>query len=221
VAKVRLQGYGGPIEGLPEVCLRCGAPGTVFKRKTFSWFPGWIYVLLVTGLVPFLVVALVLTRRRTVEAPLCAEHKNHWLIRQLVVLLSFLFLIVVGLGTFVALGTFADEGGFDLVCFGWFILLIAWLILAAVMQMTAIRPIKITDTTITLVGVCDEFVQAYQEVLPRVPVDELVSEHWQQSRSRSSRPVRRAADESDQVQRPEEDKSRRTPPDDAYWEEKP
>ena len=37
----------GPVseEGdLPEVCIKCGAPATAHKYKTFSWFPGWVYV---------------------------------------------------------------------------------------------------------------------------------------------------------------------------------
>jgi len=221
VAKIRLQGYGGPVEGLPAVCLRCGAPASVLKRKTFSWFPGWIYVLLVTGLLPFAIVAIVLTRRRTVEAPLCEEHKNHWLIRQGGVWGSFLLLLLLGFGSFAALvGTEGRDSVAGFLCFGWLIGLVGWIVLAAVIQATSIRPVKITDTTITLVGVSKEFVEAYQGQLPRLAVDNVVSERWQQSRSWHSHSTRQDAQESDRVQPPGNDTGR-TPPPDAYSEEAP
>jgi hypothetical protein len=78
------------VKNLPDVCLRCGAPATLHKSKTFSWHPPWVYVLLIAGLLPFAIVAIVLTKRRRVEAPLCEQHKHHWLIRQLLILPTFL-----------------------------------------------------------------------------------------------------------------------------------
>ena len=58
---------------LPAVCMKCGAPATTWKSKTFSWHPPWVYVLILIGLLPFAIVAMVLTKRRTILAPLCAR----------------------------------------------------------------------------------------------------------------------------------------------------
>jgi hypothetical protein len=84
MAVIRLEGRGNEQYDLPEVCMKCGAPAAVRKRKTFSWYPPWVALLLLAGLLPFIIVALILTKRRTVDAPLCEDHTNHWLWRGLV-----------------------------------------------------------------------------------------------------------------------------------------
>src|SRR5215831_3550225 len=71
---------------LPRICMRCGAPADLQKRKTFSWCPGWVHVLILVGLLPWLIVLLVLTKRKTVYVPLCNEHKNHWFVRTMITL---------------------------------------------------------------------------------------------------------------------------------------
>src|SRR5262245_60095643 len=99
MATLHLESYDGEVGDLPDLCMQCGAPSAVRKNKRFSWFPPWVWILLfVCGLVPFAIVALVMTKRRTVNVPLCEAHKNHWLWRQLVVVGGLLALI----GIFVA-----------------------------------------------------------------------------------------------------------------------
>ena len=44
----------------------------------------------------------------------------------------------------------------------WFVIA-AWVVLTVWLLMTAIRPTKITDRSITLAGVSEEFVRAYEE----------------------------------------------------------
>jgi hypothetical protein len=83
MAEVELFDTGGDGPDLPDVCMRCGAPATVRLPTVFAWSPPWTYLLLLLGLLPFF-VALVLARRMTVRAPLCARHKNPWWRRQLV-----------------------------------------------------------------------------------------------------------------------------------------
>ena len=82
---LRLDSY-EEMRELPAVCLRCGAPTVLRKSKTFSWCPQWVWLLLFFGLIPFAIVALILTKRRTILVPLCAKHKNHWLWRQLLMM---------------------------------------------------------------------------------------------------------------------------------------
>src|SRR2546423_13064777 len=75
---------------LPPVCMRCGQPAEQFVSKVFAWHPSWVYFLLFVGLLPFIIVALIITERARVDAPLCAVHKGHWSKRTWTLLLSFL-----------------------------------------------------------------------------------------------------------------------------------
>ena len=216
MADVRLESYDGDVLELPDVCLQCGAPATVHKRKKFSWFPPWVWILLFCGWLPFLIVALVLTKRRTIAAPLCEQHKNHWLWRQLLVLGSLFGVIAVGVVTGLAMS--ATENGDNetlsgLLCGGTVILLIVWVILAVVVQATSIRPKEITDRGIRLTGVAPAFVEAYEEEWRIAPdrLDDLARERWHDPR-RAGRSGKPALDDDERIQ-PGEDDDRRQPPD--------
>lgn len=155
-------------EDLPAVCMCCGAPATQHVRKVFSWYPPWVLVLLLAGVIPFAIVASVLSKRMRIAAPLCGAHKGHWFRRALLVWLSLLALIVLSIGLIVLvsmanrqLGHGGDLSGW--VCLGIVVLLVGWIVLVAVQQYTAIRPTEITDLRMTLTSVSPEFVQALQE----------------------------------------------------------
>ncbi len=191
------------------------------KKKTFSWYPPWVGVLLLAGLLPFLIVALILTKRCRVMAPLCEQHKNHWMMRQLLVLLSLVGMIALGLVVSIADVSVSKSGSqgdtlSGLVCMGWVILLIGWVVLAVVVQSTSIRPKEITDTFLRLGGVSDEFARACEEEMTRsrARLDRLTSERWNDEDRRSRRAQTRPIED---VQIVEEDEVRRPPPD-AYRE---
>jgi hypothetical protein len=153
-------------EQLPPVCLCCGAPSAEYRSKNFSWHPPWIIVLIVLGLLPFAIVALVLTKRMTVSAPLCARHKGHWTVRGFTILGGFLALLVLGVVATLVLSQNEDHGNDPIagfLCLGTLGLGVVWLILALILQNTGIRPNEITDTTITLVNVSPEFIRALEE----------------------------------------------------------
>jgi len=196
---LRLDSYNGDVEDLPDLCLKCGAPAALRKNKTFSWYPPWVAVLLLAGLIPFAIVALVLTKRSRVEVPLCEQHTGHWWKRQLLVIGTLLVLLGGGFAVFLAT---VDNKGNDLsglVCMGWVVLMIGWIVLAAIVQYTSIRPKEITDTSITLTGVSDVFAEAYEEESDRPErLDELARERWNEGKHR---PVR----DSGRVRRAEED----------------
>ncbi len=209
---LRLDCYERNVYDLPELCMKCGAPATVHKQKTFSWFPPWVWVLLfVCGLLPFAIVAMILTKRRTIGAPLCEEHKNHWLWRQLVIVGGFFALIAIGFMS--AIASDISRGGDDtvggLLCGMTLVGLVIWLIAAVILQAAAIRASEITDTSLTLTGVSDAFIEAFeQEWRPSaVRLDELAAERWNQGKRLP--PV-------DRIQCPDEDDDR--PPPDAIQE---
>jgi hypothetical protein len=91
---------------------------------------------------------------------------------------------------------------------------LAWLIMAIVLQATAIRPVEIDDRRgLHLTGVCQEFVDAYREEYGDRPlrVDRRATERWDDRRSRDE-------DEADDRRRRsrdryrEEDEDERRPP---------
>jgi NADH:ubiquinone oxidoreductase subunit 6 (subunit J) len=190
---------------LPDVCMKCGAPATVWKPRSFAWHPPWIFVLILAGLLVYVIVALVLTKRKRLDIPLCDAHKAHWLWRQLVVVGGLLVLLAVGFLAMILLSDSrpnSDEatiGG--ILCGGTVLGLLAWLVLAVVLQTTTIRPREITDDSITLQGVSPEFVQAYEDWLPPrgQDLDRAVRQQWRTGGAR-----RRDHDDEDEprVQRP-------------------
>jgi hypothetical protein len=195
MATVRLESYDGRVLDLPPRCMRCAAPSTTIRSRKFSWHPQWVTVLLFVGLLPYVIVALILTKKARVEVPLCDRHKHHWLWR-------LLFLagvpVVLVVGTFLLWLLLSNLGGQirDSASFVWVIcasLFILWLIAAAIMESLSIRPEEITDTTISLSGVAKAFRDAYEDELTASEndLDENVREHWRDRRRRDSRSIRR------------------------------
>lgn len=208
MATLHVDAYPEDDVDFPSVCMKCGAPSVVHKSKTFSWYPPWLAVLLLAGALPFIIVALIMTKRRALDVPLCASHKHHWLMRQLLVVGSLFAMLGLGLVAFIGSTAINNGRGNDavsgVVCIGWVVLMIGWIVLAAVVQYTTIRPNEITDTSITLVSVAEPFVEAYEEeyrVSPR-RVDRRARERWEGGRRR--RPSRRDEDD-DRIQEIEDD----------------
>jgi hypothetical protein len=208
MAIVRLFRPDRPRYKLPPVCMRCGAEAAHYKRKQFSWFPPWVSVTILAGLLPYVIIAAVLTKRMSVEVPLCDRHRYHWGGRIAFTILSLLGLGALGVGTLVILasmGKQADNIG-GLVCLGWAVLFVVWLIGLVILQSTAIRPSEITDDQISLKGVSEEFVataEEYEDSLPRSRRrDDDDDEEWE-------RPRRRVAD--DDRERYDRDRYERDP----------
>jgi len=213
MAIVRLGKHTDEEGDLPAVCMKCGAPATLHKDKNFAWYPRWVYILIVVHILVFLIVAVIMTKRRLVSVPLCDEHKGHWLWRQLAMLGSFAAVCVVGVGAVIVMvNAQGDDALNGVACGGGVVAFIAWLILVAILSQTAIRPTEITDRSITLTGVSEEFVRAYEDDrLPAPPrVDKLVRDEW----DRPERRPRRADD--DRFEKDDPDEPRRRRPRDTY-----
>jgi hypothetical protein len=192
-------------EELPPVCICCGAEATVFKAKKFSWQPGWVALLLLVGLLPYIIVAIILTKRMTVQAPLCEQHRNHWGGRSALLLLTFLGLIVLAIGGAVVLPEHGQKG--MVLVIGCVTGLIAWVILAVIVQNGTVRPSEITDNSITLQSVAPEFRDAMQEPRRgRHDLDREASERWNKRRERRNEGDRYKDDEPSRRVRPPDDR---------------
>ncbi|MBN9520263.1 hypothetical protein J0H58_17330 [bacterium] len=163
MARVRLRWDETRGDELPEVCMRCGAPADVHRGRTFSWHPQWVLLLLFGGLLPFLIVAVILTKRMRVEVPLCDAHKNHWLARAAVIWTTFFGLIGLGVVAMLLMGPQGNDPVGGYVCAGTVVGLFIWLISAAILQSTSIRPVEITADDITLTRVASGFVDALRD----------------------------------------------------------
>jgi hypothetical protein len=169
MAQLRLERYEAEEGRLPHLCMRCGEPATFTKRKQFSWYPTWLYLLILLHLLIFLIVALIMTKRMTVPVPLCEKHRRHFLWPTLLGLAALVLLIVVVIGGLVlggALEDALDRDARDTFYAVWFIgglaLFLAGLIAACVVQVRTIRPIEITDRGIVLTNVAPQFREAFK-----------------------------------------------------------
>jgi hypothetical protein len=159
MAQIKLGKYELKNYPLPPLCMVCGQPATITRNKKFSWNPGWVYLLLLVGLLPCIIVALIMTRRMRIEAPLCDVHRNHWSTRNWVTGLSILGYVVF---FFAALIFFQGEALGGLLG-GSIALFVVWLIILAIWQATAIRVTEITNHSIVLQGVSRGFVNSVKE----------------------------------------------------------
>jgi hypothetical protein len=155
-------------DGLPEVCMKCGAPAVLRKNKQFSWYPGWIALTLLVAWPIFLILVVVLTKRRRMRVPLCAKHKNHWLWPPLITLSLFLVPMALGFAALILMDNRGNDTMWGVLCASSLIGFVAWLIVALIIQNRTIRPTQIDDDqTIRLVSVSPVFVDAYTEELER------------------------------------------------------
>jgi hypothetical protein len=170
MAKVRLGRYEAEQGRLPDLCMRCTSTATATVARRFSWHPPWVGVLILAGLLPYAIVALVLTKKVKFPVPLCEAHKGHWKSRAWATWGSAAGLALLGVGLIATLIALDQPGRrnpnpelFGYACFGWVVLALAWLIVVAVLQQTAIRPTEITDNSITLTGVHKDFAEAVRQ----------------------------------------------------------
>src|SRR5262249_16064979 len=149
-------------DGAPPICMCCGEPAEIRVRKTFRWNPGWAYLALLLGLLPFIVVSLLTTWTRNVYTPLCGRHAGYWRYRTGVVVGGLLTPILVA----VLLGVAGVNVGGKWVGFGWLaaaVIFLPWLIYAAILSATSIRTTQISASRTVLAGVHPAFAQAVKD----------------------------------------------------------
>jgi hypothetical protein len=170
MAGLRLGRYEVERYNLPPVCARCGDKAVATPDKRFAWHPPWLAVLILLGLlgiVLYVILANVLTKRMTVALPLCERHRQYWRNRKIFIYGGVLGVLLLGLLAAV-IGAVLDsnrvtESGllFAVLSAGGLFLL--WLLCAAVLQTVTIRPNEITDRSIALAGLSEEFVAEVRE----------------------------------------------------------
>jgi hypothetical protein len=167
---VRLHGRCSRPGDLPDVCAKCGAEARHHVTRTFKWYPPWIIVTILAGLLVYLILALVLQKSYKVAVPMCQDHKGHWVNRILITVAGFFVLFGGGIALAVLMGVLSDSAApQDRDVYGIVALIsvvggiVGWLVLIVVANMTAIRPTEITDDSIKLTNVSQAFAEAYED----------------------------------------------------------
>jgi hypothetical protein len=133
----------------------------IARREEMQTASAWICPLsLGLAALPFIAV-LASTKRARLHAPLCRVHRAHWWGRSLLLALSFTFVVAATIGSFVWVAVQpAGNPLSGLFCMGSAFFLVAWCVLAVVVQATAIRPVEINATMLRLTNVSPRFVDA-------------------------------------------------------------
>lgn len=166
MANIKLSDYECDRGLLPEVCMFCGQPAVTRVRRTFAWHPSWVILLILINLIVMLVVALILTKKMAVRVPACDQHEGYWRRRTLILTLSGFVVAALCVGGIVYLSSLPPAAGDEFtgwICGGGIVLSLAWLVVAVVYSASGVRPTEITDRSIKLTGVHDDFVDALRE----------------------------------------------------------
>src|ERR1043166_6207175 len=108
--KITFSGNATRRGALPMVCLVCGQDADVRLRRNFSWHPPWVIVTLIAGLLPYVLIALILTKYMAVDIPMCRRHRHYWMFKFLTFFGSFMVMVALCVG-FGALAVSQDWGG--------------------------------------------------------------------------------------------------------------
>ena len=145
---------------LPSLCLKCGAPPTVWRAQNYSYTPPWAFFFLGwLGLIIF-------SKRSSFQVPLCAEHQAAWQKWNVIAGLSWLpgiVLCVIG-------GLVGDaSAGAAAVLFllGTLSLLVGLITALAIRSRKIVFPSKIDKTHSWLRGVHPSVLQAINS--PQMP----------------------------------------------------
>jgi hypothetical protein len=189
MAVVNLRGRWLRPDMLPNVCMVCGRPAKATLRKRFTWHPPWVIVTVLLGLLPYVVLALALTKRIAVDVPLCRRHRSYWGQRFLLFFGSFILMIVLAVATAVVLAEVLGDGrngGGGFACAGIICCILVWFAAVFGLQHMSLRPSEITDRSIELTNVSEEFVLAYEDL--RDDRENVPNDADDSDRSRPQRP---------------------------------
>lgn len=166
MAQLRLKSHECVRGYLPLVCVRCGQPAEDSKTVTFSMHPGWMHLLILLCVIPWLVAAFFLRRTATVDLPVCRRHRRRlgmktFMLSLLIPVIVLLIFAVIGLPMLLSRrGIMVDGFAFCILPIALFVLLGV----AAFVNRGSVRPTAIDDNGITLKGVHPLFVDIVWEL---------------------------------------------------------
>jgi len=76
MASVRLTRFEADYDLLPPLCMFCGEPTQFRIPRSFSWFRSTVWLAIFLGVISFIVILLICTKRFFLRMPLCDRHKS-------------------------------------------------------------------------------------------------------------------------------------------------
>jgi DNA-directed RNA polymerase subunit M/transcription elongation factor TFIIS len=141
---------------LPYACVKTNRPADAWLRRNLSWHSPWIYLVVLTGVLIYIIVALIVRQTAKIQVPLCREQivRRRWTIAVAwLTVLGGIVMIVVGLGS----GNNQPSNG--LVALGGLIVLLAGAIVGATLA-RIVAPARITKDYVWLKGVHPDYLAA-------------------------------------------------------------
>jgi hypothetical protein len=148
-------------ETFPTMCMRCGADTERLVSQTFSWMPGWVYILLFCGILPWLIVSLVLRKSVRVMVPMCDSHVNHWRNRILFVWVGLFCWVISGI-VFIAIADDLSKGVAYPITAAFVFGILLWLIVGLISAFGAIRASEISNFGLELINVNRDFAREWR-----------------------------------------------------------
>ena len=141
---------------LPDNCVKCNAPANGLRvRKKLAWHHPLLYLLIFGAALFYVILAAALSKRATVEFPVCESHKAR---RRTFMTIGF---VLLGLGLIVPVVGFANEY-LEVGLFGLLLFLIAvfWVVFAS--RIVGVK--KIDDHYAWLTGVNTNFLNQFPPI---------------------------------------------------------
>jgi double zinc ribbon protein len=147
---------------LPAYCVRCGAPSSGEPiKQNFSWHTPWLYLLIIPGVLIYVIVAAMVSKKCSLAVPVCDAHRAQ---RR-----NFLFVGLTTLITCIPIGVIFGRliGGPDDV--GWALTIIIVLFITSIVLLVPVRallqPTFIDETRATFKKAGENFLN----MLPEMP----------------------------------------------------
>lgn len=145
---------------LPPICVKSGAPSTTWLKRDLSWHHPLAYLGLLAGLIPFVIIALIMTKRATIHIGLSEQwvaRRKQWMLIGWGVGLSGLAMIVGGI---VLMANEMEWGGLGMPL-GFFVGLGG--LIAGNFGAAMVTPKKIDDNYVWLKGVHRDVLNMFPE----------------------------------------------------------
>ena len=144
-----------PGASLPDRCVKCNVPthGSRMKRQLY-WHPSLVYLLILVNLLVYVIVAMIVRKRATLQVGVCAAHRK----RRLLIIAGSWLTALAGMAL-IFYGLSNNQGGLSLIGL---IAFLGAIIVGAVLG-PLVSAVKIDNEYVWVKGVCREYLETLPE----------------------------------------------------------
>ena len=141
---------------LPPICVKSGQPATQWLRRNLAWHPPWIYVLILVHILLYVVVALIMQKKASIQIGLTDEWMARRRTRMLIAWLTSLGGIGLGIVAIALENSGPNTQGYIALLLPAVLMALGGLIYG-VCACRLVKPDRITDQYVWLKGVHPSF----------------------------------------------------------------